>query len=115
MKRLAPVLIMFALAACEKSGGSGGSGANVKHIDGGTPTKFKGVSFDLLKTWRSQEKDGVLVLMPEGANPSGQVEELYIVAGDPKVKSLETPDFEQALENLISQIQPGAQRKSGPS
>ena len=115
------LVALAALAAgCGKQGDSSSSSSlpstpsGPRHIDGGIASTFHGAAFDIPKTWKSVPQGDALVLAPDGANPTGLVEELYILAGDPAVKSLDGPDSERSLATAVQQLQPGAAKKSGP-
>lgn len=94
-------------------GGDAGGGA-VRRIAGGQEIRFQGVTFDLPASWRSQAGNGGMQLVPEGANPNGVLEEMYLLGGDPAVRSLAGDDAEQSILQSIEQIQPGAEKKRGP-
>ncbi|MBI2920114.1 MAG: hypothetical protein HYY18_03395 [Planctomycetes bacterium] len=76
MKLTASLLLLASLAAAEEP--------KAEQIEGGkTTTTTIGLRFDVPDDWTvTSDKPGVFVLMPEGANPSGVVEELYMLAYD---------------------------------
>lgn len=56
-----------------------------RRIPGGSAQTYQGVSFDVPKTWKVQAGDEGTALTPEGANPSGVVEEFYCIVHDPMI------------------------------
>jgi len=118
--RHAIALSLFALlaAGCGKDEGgsssSSSSGPSARRISGGTETRFKGIVFDIPANWKSQAQGDALVLTPDGANPTGSVEEFYLMGADTAVTSLSGEAMEQSLAKSAGQLQPGATKKSGP-
>lgn len=127
MRHAALFLIALLAAGCGKdsegsssssssssSGGSSASssgGASAKRISGGQEQRYQGVVFDIPSNWKSQMNEGKLVVMPDGANPNGILEELYGVVSDPSVKSLGGADADRIVQELAGA---GATKKSGP-
>ncbi|MBI2920113.1 MAG: lipocalin family protein [Planctomycetes bacterium] len=115
--RFAPLLALALLAGCGKddsSSSSSSSSSSARHIEGGTAGTFRGVAYDVPKTWQIQPRGDAVILFPEGSNPTGQVEELYMLVADTAVKDLAGADFERSIEKGVGQIQPGATKASGP-
>ncbi len=123
MRHAALLLVALLAAGCGKdsgsssssssSGSSGGSsgGSSAKRIPGGQEQRYQGVVFDIPSNWKSQMNEGKLVVMPDGANPSGILEEVYAVVSDPNVKSLDGPEVDRIAQEVSGA---GATKKSGP-
>ena len=82
-----------------------------KRIADGQAQTYKGLRFDIPKNWRANAQDESLVLLPEGANPTGQVEELYLLASKADVHTLDGAAADQTVEQVVAQIQKGMQRQ----
>jgi hypothetical protein len=78
---------------------------------GGTPQKYKDVSFDLPKNWTTNTpkefENKLTFLVPADANQKGIAEELYILINDPVLKSIDGEEFNSSIQKLVDQIQPG--------
>jgi hypothetical protein len=109
------------LAGCGKDEGTSGSmgssatPSGAKRIEGGTEVRHKGVTFDIPRGWKKTESAEGLAFLPEGANPGGRIEELYLVAGHLEVKSLKGDAFEAKVKETVGQVQPGAKLVEGPA
>ncbi|HEX5051462.1 MAG TPA: hypothetical protein VFZ65_06790 [Planctomycetota bacterium] len=112
MQRLTLALLSLVSAGC--GGDPGAASPAVRHIAGGKAVQFQGVTFDIPSNWSSQAGQGGMLLTPEGANPSGMVEEMYLLGGDPAVRSFAGDDAERSIQQSVEQIQPGASKTSGP-
>lgn len=87
----------------------------VKRIEGAKMQRFRGIAFDLPKNWKIQvTSDGTLV-MPEGANSGGVLEELYLLVSDPSIQSLDGAEFLKSLDETAGKLQPGARRQGDPA
>ena len=101
-------------SSSSSSSPSSSSSSSARRISGGTETRFGGTLFDIPSNWKSQVQGDALILAPDGANPSGTVEELYLMGADSAVTSLTSGDMERSIEKTAGQLQPGATKKSGP-
>ncbi|MCE9581676.1 MAG: lipocalin family protein [Planctomycetes bacterium] len=98
-------------SSSSSSGGSSASSSAARKIPGGTETRFHGVAFDVPPGWKAQPNGDKLVLAPDGANPAGILEEAYVLAADPSSRTIDGPEADRQLANLIGG---GATKKSGP-
>ena len=81
-------------------------------IEDGTTTALScGFKFDAPKGWTVKAvKDQVYVLAPEGANPSGVVEEFYLVSGDRLPdEALDGAKVRASVDQVKEQLLPGAE------
>lgn len=76
--------------------------------------RFQGVVFDVPASWSTESADGGMRLTPAGANGSGVLEELYLLTGDPSIRSFDGHDAELAIVEVVDQMLPDATKKSGP-
>lgn len=114
-----PTLLLPLLAFAAGCGGEPGSsppatGPVARPIAGGKATSFGGVTFDLPPHWRSEVREGAMLLSPDGANAAGTLEELYLFGTDPAVRSLAGDDMERSIARTVEQLQPGATKTKGP-
>ncbi len=84
-----------------------------KRIPDGTAQTYKGVSFDIPKSWTVQQIDAGTALVPAGANPSGVLEEGYVLVNDPTLKALDGDAFDKAIRRIVDEVHPGAARAGG--
>lgn len=89
--------------------------STVTRIDGAKMQRFRGIAYDLPKNWKMQATAEGTVIMPEGANSGGVLEELYLLVSDPAIKSLDGADFLKSLDETAGKLQPGAARQGDPA
>ena len=111
MQRAAVVVVFLGLVGC---GAEPGAATAVRRIAGGKETRYQGVTFDLPAHWQAQQNEGGLQLTPNGANASGLLEEMYLLGGEPGVRSLTGPEAERSIQQSVDQLLPDATKKSGP-
>lgn len=111
MLRLSLAVAFLFVVGC---GGESGS-ASGRRIAGGKEVRFQGVTFDIPAHWTAQAGEGGMQLAPDGANQSGVLEEMYLLGGDPAVRSLAGDEAEQSIRQSVEQLLPGAAKKSGPT
>lgn len=77
-------------------------------LPGGTPTDWKGMTFDLPKGWTTKPgDDGALGVLPPDFGKSGILDEIYVFAGDGSVRSLDAADLAAKVQQALDEIQPG--------
>ncbi|MCE9581677.1 MAG: lipocalin family protein [Planctomycetes bacterium] len=84
--------------------------------DGATTTLPFGLKFDVPEGWTAKlAKEGVYVLAPDGANPAGIVEEMYLVAYDRLPdEELDGKAAREAMEKVKEELLPGAEMEGDP-
>ncbi len=92
-----------------------GCGGGAARIADGKPVRFRGVEFDVPASWSVQSSDDGMRFQPEGANASGTLEELYLLTGEPSLRTLDGDAVENALLQVVEQLQPGATKRGGPA
>jgi hypothetical protein len=77
-------------------------------IPGARELKWCGIAIDVPADWKTQagEEDAML-LMPPGFGESGVLEEIYALAGDGSLKSLDAADTNERIQQALDEIQPG--------
>src|SRR5262245_11926171 len=76
-----------------------------KPIEVGMTQTYKAISFDIPKNWRANAQGDVLVLVPQGANSSGEAEEIYLLASRNDVHVLDGAAADQTIEQAVAQLQ----------
>lgn len=77
---------------------------------GGKVTTWKSVQFDLPKGWTTrpgEDAAGTLLLMPPDFGRSGVLEEIYALAGDGSVRSLDADELADTIQEGLDEMQPG--------
>jgi hypothetical protein len=83
----------------------------VKSIEGAMSHTFKGMSFDIPKNWRANAQGDVLLLLPDGANPTGEAEEIYLLACRVDIHVLDGAAADQTIDQSVAQLQQGMSRQ----
>jgi hypothetical protein len=104
MRRKLSLLALLAAVACW---GILGDTA----LAGGRSQTFNGVSFTLPAGWQAVPKNGLLFLVPKGANPTGVVEELYVLAKSESVRQLDGAEAGREVDKFVAVLLPGARRQ----
>lgn len=84
-------------------------------IPGAREQQWCGIAIDVPADWKTQagEQDALL-LMPPDFGQSGVLDEIYALAGDGSLKSLEAEDASQRIQQALDEIQPGMTPKGAP-
>ena len=66
------------------------------------------MTFDLPKGWTTRTSvDGSLGVLPPDFGKSGILDEIYVLAGDGSVRSLDAPELAAKVQQALEEIQPG--------
>lgn len=84
-------------------------------VPGGRELKWCGIAIDVPADWKTQAgDDDAMLLIPPGFGESGVLEELYALAGDGSLKSLEAEDAAERIQEAMDEIQPGLRPRGTP-
>lgn len=104
---LVAVLASLVLFAC------GGDANTARRIPGGKEVRFHGVTFDLPANWWLQSiANGLVYFAPKGANRD-DCEEIYVLGGDPSVRSLDGEAAARSVDRMIGETMDLYRMKTG--
>jgi hypothetical protein len=90
-----------------------GCGGDVVHrIPGGNAIRFHGVTFDVPSDWSSESSGDGMRLLPDDSDPNREV---FLLVGDPAVRSLDGSAVEESIQRGIAQLQIEATKTCGPA
>ncbi|MGE0145098.1 MAG: hypothetical protein AB7I19_16795 [Planctomycetota bacterium] len=84
-------------------------------IPGARELKWCGIAIDVPADWKTQAGDeDAMLLMPPGFGESGVLDEIYALAGDGSLKSLDAADTNERIQEALDEIQPGLLPQGSP-